>query len=84
MGDCISIGPKIDAEGVKEFRGAINDILKSGADQATMQAALACLRDGVRVKGNSDYSTITNCMFSVNDGKTTKRKRPAAKKKAKS
>jgi hypothetical protein len=79
METLIHIGPKIDAEGLKEFRGAINDILRAKIDQSTMHAALACLERGVRLSGG-DHNTLSGCNITANDSKATTRKRPAAKK----
>lgn len=79
MESAVVIGPMLAAGSVREFRGAINDILKSNNDQQTKQAALECLAKGVQMSGG-DHNTLSGCSFTIADGKVTKRKRPAAKK----
>lgn len=49
-------GPKPKA--VREFRSAINDILGSGADQATLQKALDVLGQGVQAPHNTSISGV--------------------------
>ena len=51
------IGTKREA--VAEVRGAINDILQSGAEQETLRAALSALSTTCEVKS----ATVTNCSF---------------------
>jgi len=48
---------------VREIHVAINDILKSGADQATMQEALNVLRDAAKI----EECTISNCSINLSN-----------------
>ena len=82
MDNAIVIGPALSVGAVKEFRGAIGDILKANCDESTKHAALACLETGVRLKGG-DYGTLSHCNVTVNDGKASTRKRPAKKARRK-
>ena len=49
----------IPKESIAEIRGAINDILKSGADQTTLVVALEVLKTATSVTSNP----ISNCSF---------------------
>ena len=55
VGMYIDGGP--DLASIKEARSSINDILKSGQDQATQQMALSVLRDLCK----SEARTINGC-----------------------
>lgn len=68
MSTGISIGG-VSPESVRELREAINDILKSGAEQKTLRAALEALSQGVRVEANN--MRIDSCRFDIVESNKT-------------
>jgi len=59
----INIGA--EREAVAEVRGAIMDILNSGAEQETLRVAL----DVLKTAANINNVSVTNCTFTTGDKK---------------